>query len=97
LCPEETLDYSLERSMCIPGTMDDMRVEEDCLHQGKQRESSATIGGLDRGAAEVAASSNGMLGNLPEPQSMTNDCTGVLGMDQELVTSLAANTVREAG
>jgi hypothetical protein len=96
---EEMLDYSLERSMCIPEIMDDMMVEEDCLSRRKQRESSAAIAGKGRSAAEDAEGWDGMLGHLHEPQSMTN-CTGALGeKDQELLmTSLAAkNMVRKSG
>ena len=90
LYPEEMLDYSLERNMCIPGILDDMRMEEDYLHQRKQRDSSVEIAGKDRSAAEDAEGWNGMLGQTG-PQSMTN-CTGALGgKDQELLmTSLAA-------
>lgn len=95
---EEMLDYSLERSMCIPGIMDDMMVEEDCLFRRKQRKPSAEIAGKDRSAAEDAEGWDGMLGHLPEPQSTTN-CTGALWeQDQELLmTRLAAKNTRKSG
>jgi len=98
LYPEEMSDYSLEKNMCTPGIMDDMRMEEDCLYQRKQRDSSAEIAGKDRSVAEDAEGWNGTLGQ-PEPQLMTN-CTGALvGTDQELLmTSLAVkNNVRKSG
>jgi hypothetical protein len=96
---EEMLDYSLERSMCIPGIMDDMMVEEGCPFRRKQQKPSVVIAGKDRSAAEDAEGWDGMLGHLPEPQSAAN-CTGALWeKDQEsLMTRVAAkNTVKKSG